>query len=63
MNDQVRQERYDNYVAGLDRWAALSADNTIFGQFFNITNQLGSIATSLSKILGTVENTIKIAGL
>lgn len=53
----------EKYQEGLDRWGALSAENTLFGQFFKIANQLGEISTSVSKILGTVENSIKVLGL
>lgn len=41
----------------------LSSKDTIFGQFLGIFNQLGEAALNVNKILGTVENTIKIFGL
>ncbi|WP_066524030.1 hypothetical protein [Corynebacterium bouchesdurhonense] len=57
--NQVNQ----NYLAGVERWATLSGDTTITGQFLNVMKQLGGLSGNLNKILGTVENTIKIFGL
>lgn len=52
-----------DYLAGVKRWATLSGDTTITGQFLNVMKQLGGLSGNLNKILGTVENTIKIFGL
>lgn len=53
----------NNYEAAIARWSNLSSENTIFGQFFGIFNQLGKISTSISKIAETAENSIKVLGL
>ena len=61
---QAQQQAANNkYDAAIANWKFLSSDATIPGQFFKIFDQLGGISTSISKILGTVENTIKIMGL
>ena len=57
---QASQNKYTNAI---ENWATLSGDTTITGQFLNVMKQLGGLSGNLNKILGTIENTIKIFGL
>lgn len=56
-------DAHTKFVDALVNWNTLSSTGTVTGEFFKVFNQLGEISTSISKILGTVENTIKIMGL
>lgn len=62
-NAQKAQEIHDNYVGVIDRWSTLSSEGTVTGEFLNVMKQLGGLSEDINKILGTVENTIKIMGL
>lgn len=60
---QKALEVQNNYDHAIKNWVDLSSKDTIFGQFFDIFNQLGKISTSISKIAETAENSIKVLGL
>lgn len=62
-NAQKAQDIHDNYVNVIDRWSVLSSGNTVTGEFLNVMKLLGGLSEDINKILGTVENTIKIMGL
>lgn len=52
--------KYDDAIS---RWSTLSGESTITGQFLSVMKQLGGLSENLNKILGTVENSIKVLGL
>lgn len=57
----------NNFKTAVNNWAALSGLNpaqpTVTGEFLGVMKQLGNIGENISKIFGTIENTIKIFGL
>lgn len=63
LNPGTDTDAHTKFVNALVNWNTLSSTGTVTGEFFKVFNQLGEISTSISKILGTVENTIKIMGL
>lgn len=54
---------HNNFNNDVRNWGLLSSNGTITGEFVGIMNQLGKLSLNLNKILGTVENSIKVLGL